>query len=186
MADMDMLCRFGVSFVFSTIQNVLEYNFVVAWIISESLPTTAERTRKKSRKDSSACSTLLWLFRRRQKTNRVGWWQLKLAGRADLLGSTSLAQGHNSRRTVEERQNVEKYQKDLQDLQENLKKQTAHLEDARQTVKQAEEAVDRANAETLKPTENISLADIQKFVEKNNPALAGRLITDASKLLLTP
>jgi len=59
-------------------------------------------------------------------------------------------------------------------LKEQLKKEAAHLDDARKTVKQAEEDVDHANAEALKPTENISLTDIQKFVEMSNPALKGK------------
>jgi hypothetical protein len=59
-------------------------------------------------------------------------------------------------------------------IETQLRVQTGLLTDARKTLRKAEEAVDRANTETITPSENISLTDIQKLVEANNPVPTGK------------
>jgi hypothetical protein len=77
-------------------------------------------------------------------------------------------QDQNSRRTAEEKKNIDAYQEELKILREQRARDTVILDEARKGLKEAEEAVDRANTETLKPSQNISLNDIKWFVEINN------------------
>jgi hypothetical protein len=81
---------------------------------------------------------------------------------------TQREQGQNSRRTAEEKKNIDAYQEELKILREQRTRDTVILDEARKGLKEAEEAVDRANTETLKPSQNISLNDIKQFVEINN------------------
>jgi len=70
-ADLAKFLRFEVSSASWTRQNVPNINFVVVWTIFESLPTTVEKMLRQSRKDLSECLTLLWLFKKQQRINKV-------------------------------------------------------------------------------------------------------------------
>ena len=91
-----------------------------------------------------------------------------------MSGTTSVEQGHNARKTAEEQKNVAAYAAEMKVIEKQLRVQTGLLADARKILRKAEEAVDRANAETVTPAENISLADIQKLVQANNPVPTGK------------